>query len=223
MAVKGQWVSGLIRAVLSRATLFSLTVGVLAAGCALNPSSDSIEIATPKLIRISAEAPATPVATVTPTFTPTATATSLPISLPAPVDTPDPIKTPTPVVNVAPSSAPTPSATPVPFATPTPTATPIPSATPTATLTANVAPQFEVIEFDRKTVLSDIDLSTSVKPEEEFETRVRGKDDDGNMSYIVLEEEDGTVLEREDCGPRRGSQCTVIWRLTAPEFSGRLM
>ena len=72
-------------------------------------------------------------------------------------------------------------------------------------------------------MLSDIDFSTSVKPEEEFETRVRGRDDDGNMSYIVLEDEDGTVMAREDCGPQRGSQCTVILRLTAPEFSGRLM
>ena len=99
----------------------------------------------------------------------------------------------------------------------------MPTATPTATLTPNVAPQIEVLEFDRNIVVSDLDLSTRVKPGEEFETRVRGRDDDGNMSYMALEDEDGTVLAREDCSAQQGSQCTVILRLIAPDSGGRLM
>ena len=223
---------------INRASLVSAGVGLLSVGCvfAQAPSPTATPISEP--VTVSALPPATATATSTalPTSTsePTATATFAPTNTPTPGQALTPTETPptpTPTPAPAPEATSTPIPTPPPVATtePTPTPSPSPTLSPvavptaTATLIPNQAPDVEVLEFDGKTVASEEDLSTRVRPEEEFDVRVRGTDDDGNLAYLELVDEDGAVLATEECRPHQGNRCTVVMSLIAPDSSGRVM
>jgi hypothetical protein len=114
---------------------------------------------------------------------------------------------------------PTPSRT----ATPSPIPTPSPTATPTRTPVPNNAPTLEVLEFDGKTVFSEDKLFQRVRTESDVDVRLRARDEDGNLSHIMLINADGDELDREDCEGLRGSQCTVLLSMEAPDDANEVV
>ena len=115
--------------------------------------------------------------------------------------------------------------TPVPTASPTPTSTPpeisATSTPPTATSTAgiNSPPTVQVMTFggigqarpfpDDKVYKVNISGSrVSIK--------LRGQDEDGNLDYLAIVDEDDEILGQADCDAAMGSKCTLEVTIPSP-------
>ena len=115
--------------------------------------------------------------------------------------------------------------TPVPTASPTPTSTPpeisATSTPPTATSTAgiNSPPTVQVMTFggigqarpfpDDKVYKVNISGSrVSIK--------LRGQDEDGNLDYLAIVDEDDEILGQADCDAAMGSECTLEVTIPSP-------
>ena len=87
----------------------------------------------------------------------------------------------------------------------------------------NNAPTLEILEFDKKTVASQENLAESVRPEEKVDVRLRAQDEDGNLLYLALVDEDGDIISSEECGSQRGIQCTITLQIEAPDKANEVV
>lgn len=86
----------------------------------------------------------------------------------------------------------------------------------------NDDPTVVVLEIDGDSVSSPQDLNIFADPREDIDIRVRGLDEDGNLSYVALIEADGDILVSKNCDESRGSRCTVILGIKSDSQVGEI-
>ena len=166
------------------------------------PVTATVPTAAPTLVPPLAAIPtATPVAEPSPT-PPTPTPTT-PVLPPTPTPAPPVGPTAPPAVAIAPM--------PTPAFTPTATATPLPA--------VNTAPALQVLEFNGQRVSTGVNLTGGRN--QEVSIKLVARDENGNLAYIALIEEKGTVLAQESCVPDMTAECTLVLTMTSPEGYGQ--
>ena len=166
------------------------------------PVTATVPTAAPTLVPPLAAIPtATPVAEPSPT--PPAPTPTTPVLPPTPTPAPPVGPTAPPAVAIAP--------TPTPAFTPTATATPLPA--------VNTAPALQVLEFNGRRVSTGVNLTGGRN--QEVSIKLVARDENGNLAYIALIEEKGTVLAQESCVPDMTAECTLVLTMTSSEGYGQ--
>ena len=118
-----------------------------------------------------------------------------------------------------------PETTPVPTASPTPTSTPpeisATSTPPTATSTADInsPPTVQVMTFGgigQARPFPDDEVYKVNISGSRVSIKLRGQDEDGNLDYLAIVDEDDEVQGRSDCDAAMGSECTLEVTIPSP-------
>ena len=166
------------------------------------PVTATVPTAAPTLVPPLAAIPtATPVAEPSPT--PPAPTPTTPVLPPTPTPAPPVGPTAPPAVAIAPM--------PTPAFTPTATATPLPA--------VNTAPALQVLEFNGRRVSTGVNLTGGRN--QEVSIKLVARDENGDLAYIALIEENGKVLAQESCVPDMTAECTLVLSMTSPEGYGQ--